>query len=632
MTTLILSVFFAISASAYDVEVDGIYYNYIAEGKAVEVTYGDIKYTGDIIIPESITVNSTKYSVTSIGKQAFYLCSGLTSIAIPDSVTNIGDYAFDGCKCLTSVTIPNSVTSIGNFAFEGCSGFTSVAIPNSVTSIGMYAFFDCIDLTSVTIPKSVTSIGDCAFIGCDKISQTIIVNDLFVFLPRLHTGHFSIPENISKIIGGAFANCTYLTSVTIPNSVTYIGSSAFHECSGLTSVTIPNSVTSIGSSAFYNCSGLTSVTIPNSVTSIEDWTFDGCCNLTSVLFPNSVTIPNSVTNIGYSAFKGCKGFKSLTIPSSVISIGDIAFSGCDGLTSVTIPNSVTSIGRGAFDECSSITTLYYNCPANPNSYFNTLKELYIGDNINIVYDCFMDCPLHKIVLGKNVSQICAGAFNNSQIEEFTITCKEPPYLDSNVFGSQDLSKATIYISESKMEYYQTTEPWSKFGNILPLVGEDLSIPEKCSTPTISYIDGTLKFSCETDGVKYLSSIVSDDSKKSNSEEVNISCCYDISVIATKDGFINSDLATAKLYWLTSLGSIGTDIINADKTRGIIIKCADGFITISGLDDNETVDFYAINGKSLGSAKSIEGIISFSAEQGSMVIAKIGNENVKINVE
>ena len=249
MTTLILSVFFSISASADVVEVDGIYYD-ISETTAT-VTYGDNEYSGDIVIPESITYENSKYSVTSIGDWAFSYCTGLTSITIPNSVTSIGNYTFFGCSGLTSVTIPNSVTSIGDFAFydccsltsitipnsvtsigngafSGCSGLTSITIPNSVTSIGELAFDGCSGLTSVTIPNSVTSIGDYVLNRCYGIKNTIIVNDMFVYLPKTYTGHYSIPENITKIIGGAFENCSGLTSVTIPNSVTSIGGYAFN--------------------------------------------------------------------------------------------------------------------------------------------------------------------------------------------------------------------------------------------------------------------------------------------------------------------------------------------------------------------------------------------------------------------
>ncbi|MDD7028664.1 MAG: leucine-rich repeat domain-containing protein [Prevotellaceae bacterium] len=627
MTTLILSVFFSISASAYDVEVDGIYYD-ISETTAT-VTYGDNEYSGDIVIPESITYNGSKYSVTSIGELAFIYCSGLTSIAIPNSITSIGKSAFEGCSGLTSVTIPNSVTSIGDDAFSNCYvltsvnipnsltsigdrvfsycyGLTSVTIPNSVTSIGGRAFSYCYGLTSVTIPNSVTSIGESAFEGCSGltsvtipnsvtnfgygafngctgITQTIIVNDMFVFLPTGYEGHYSIPENISTIIGGAFEGCR-----------------------GLTSVEIPNSVTSIGRSAFSDCSGLTSVTIPNSVTSIGDWAFSFCSDLTSVTIPNSVT-----------------------------SIGGYAFFYCSGITSVTIPNSVTSIGGSAFEHC-NIKKLYYDCTANPGIYSNVLKELYIGDNISTIYDFFKNTNLSKIVLGKNVTHIRAQAFYNSQIEEFTITSEEPPYLYPNVFGTQNLSKATLYVPENKTEYYQTTEPWSKFGKILTLSGDTPEGPKKCATPSISYSDGQLKFTCDTEGAKCYYTLDNSDVKTgetlAESNNVNLSACYDITCYAKAEGFVNSDVATAKLYWLPSSGTLEGDNINNVSMRGIAIQSAGGFINISGLNNNEKVSFYGIDGKSLGSATAINGTTSFAAQSGSIVVAKVGKENIKIAVK
>ena len=97
MSTLILSVIFSISASAYDVEVDGIYYNLVSKAKIAEVTEGDGKYSGSITIPSSIKVNDVDYAVTSIGDCAFQYCNGLTSVTIPNSVTSIGDCAFYNC-------------------------------------------------------------------------------------------------------------------------------------------------------------------------------------------------------------------------------------------------------------------------------------------------------------------------------------------------------------------------------------------------------------------------------------------------------------------------------------------------------------------------------------------------------
>ena len=142
--SLILSVVFSTSALAYDVKRDGIYYNLISKVKTAEVTKGEEEYSGEVVIPSSITVAGKEYTVTSIGNEAFYRCSGLTSVTIPNSVTSIGECALSGCRGLTSVTIPNSVTSIGDRAFEYCKGLTSITIPNSVTSIGWGVFRDCI--------------------------------------------------------------------------------------------------------------------------------------------------------------------------------------------------------------------------------------------------------------------------------------------------------------------------------------------------------------------------------------------------------------------------------------------------------------------------------------------------------
>ncbi len=272
-------------AYAYDIAVknaDGvtIYYNYINDGKDLEVTKSS-SYSGTVVIPEEVTYMNITRKVTSIGDKAFYGCSSLTSVTIPNSVMFIGMEAFGDCSGLTSMTIGNSVTSIGLCAFYGCSSLISVTIPNSVASIGRNAFSNCFSLTSITIPSSVTNIKFETFLGCSSLTSV------------------TIPNSVTSIEFSAFSGCSSLTSVIIPNSVIEIGSGAFTGCSSLTSVTIPNSVTSIESRVFMNCSGLTSVTIPNSVMFIGSEAFSGCSSLTSI------TIPNSVIEIGKGAFLGC---------------------------------------------------------------------------------------------------------------------------------------------------------------------------------------------------------------------------------------------------------------------------------------------------------------------------------------
>ena len=154
------------------VETSGLKYNIISSTD-VEVIGGTEKYTGHIVIPSQTTIDGKVYNVTKVGNKAFYECTGLTSVTIPNSVTSIGDFAFTSCSGLTSITIPNSVTSIGDGAFYDCDGLTSITIPNSVTSIGDFAFIYCSGLTCVIIGSSVTSIGDLAFYYCSGLSSVI---------------------------------------------------------------------------------------------------------------------------------------------------------------------------------------------------------------------------------------------------------------------------------------------------------------------------------------------------------------------------------------------------------------------------------------------------------------------------
>ena len=139
---------------------------------------------------------------------------------------------------------------------------------------------------------------------------------------------------------------------------------------------------------------------------------------------------------------------------------------------------------------------------------------------------------------------------------------------------------------------------------------------------------------ETEGAECYYTLKSSDFKPSNTivenGSIGLSACYDITCYAVSVDCVKSD--TAKLYWLTSSGSLEGAGINNVSMRGIAIQSAGGFVTISGLDNNETVSFYGIDGKALGSATAVNGTTSFAAQSGSIVVAKIGKENIKIAVK
>ena len=260
-------------------------------------------------------------SVINIEDSAFSGCQNLTSIivdkknqkydsrndcnAIIDTQTNA---LIMGCK---NTIIPEDIKSIGVDAFYKCTGLTSIKIPDSVKTIGTRAFNGCTGLTSIEIPSSVTIVDYCAFDDCDNISYNIYDNGKYlgntenpylviVGVTNNTTESFSINPNTKLIGGGVFSKCRNLKSIEIPDGVTSIGVSAFNWCGSLKSIKIPDSVTSIGNSVFSGCTSLKSIEIPNSVTSIGDSAFRGCINLTSII------IPNSVTSMGDEVFNMCK--------------------------------------------------------------------------------------------------------------------------------------------------------------------------------------------------------------------------------------------------------------------------------------------------------------------------------------
>ena len=465
--------------------------------------------------PDTPEVSVIYYDYDDSSKQATVI-SGDTkyygTVIIPETVLHNGvtytvtkiDYrAFNYCSALTSVTIPNSVTSIGPNAFSSCTGLTSIIIPNSVTTIASDAFKNCTGLTSVTIGNSVEKINSYTFQGCSN-----------------------------------------LTSIIIPNSVTSIGQDAFLNCSKLMSVEIGDGVISIEKRAFGWCSSLTSVNIPQSVTSIGEEVFDGT-SLTSII------IPDNVKTVGRNAFYYCKKLTSAIIGNGVTSIRESTFMGCEGLTSVIIGDSVKDIRENAFNGCSSLTSVTI-----PNSVSS------IGG-----WDVFKNCKkLTSVTIGDSVKFIGAGSFNGCPVLE-SVYCyaEQVPTTVGEIFTGSNIENATLFVPETSADAYQTTEPWSGFGTIKTLSGDTPEIPEtpKCATPTIAFVDGKVTFSCETEGVKFIYTIIPPSTTSGEGDNADFSTLYTIKVYAKKDGYMDSEVATKEVNVGGATGIKGD--VNEDGT-------------------------------------------------------------------
>ena len=405
---------------------------------------------------QNITIANDS-QLENIDKCAFYECTSLGTINIPNSVTQIGDSAFYNCSSLTSVTIPDSVTSIGNNAFENCSSLASITIPNSVTQIGDSAFAHCTSLTSITIPDSVTSIGTYTFSYCENLSNV------------------KLSEQLETIDSGLFSNCTNLKNIKIPASVTTIKNNALYGVGNVwipdkdiddisdskwgakvvywkntypdttgqfviyvdkenetgrilayigdetkTNIDIPETLSydessiggntktlgadksvtiiAIDSSAFYENTKIISITLPETLKTIGQYAFYKCTNLENINLEN-------IESIGQHAFYDCNKLETINI-ENLKTLGGYAFYDCDGLKEVTIPSGVTYLDY-TFANCRGLETV--NIPNGDESlslsrafmYCSKLKTVNINRGTNIDIEAFRYCnSLTDLNIGK----------------------------------------------------------------------------------------------------------------------------------------------------------------------------------------------------------------------------------------
>ena len=347
----------------------------------VEVRGYDCYISASVLaIPSTVEYHGISYSVTSIGYLAFYQCTHLNSVTIPNSVTSIGMDAFMGCTGLTSVTIPNSVISIDKGAFYHCDNLRTLyfnAINCNDFDFGNYEvppFYNC-PISTIHIGDSVQRIPAYFSYGVDSLIS------------------ITIPNSIDTIGEGAFQECSGLQSINLPDSLPFIADNTFKGCTSLDSIIIPNTISSIGNNAFENCSSLDSIYIPNSVTNIGTASFKGCTSL------DSINLPNSITTIGNELFRGCSNLTSITIPGAVGSIGNYAFNNCSNLRNIiSLANIPPSLGSYCFSNIPNDATVEVPCSglqsymsSSWSNYFSDIEEMEICEGIDTIIHAYI-CP------------------------------------------------------------------------------------------------------------------------------------------------------------------------------------------------------------------------------------------------
>ncbi|MBN2166678.1 MAG: leucine-rich repeat protein [Marinilabiliaceae bacterium] len=246
--------------------------------------------------------NSFSYPAGGIPHSAFYKNpwkSSLTSVTMPSSITYIGINAFYGCTGLRMVVVPYLVTTIGSSSFERCTSVESITIPASVSLIkSSTAFAYCSGDIIVDENNLYYSSADSVLFDKEK--------KVLMHCSTKKTGSYVIPSSVETISDYAFAGCRYLTLIAVPLGVTSIGDGAF-QCQKLASINLPPNITSIGDALFSSCHKLTSIEIPPQVTSIGRYAFSTCTSLTSI------KIPSAVTEIGSYAFTSCTALSSIYV-------------------------------------------------------------------------------------------------------------------------------------------------------------------------------------------------------------------------------------------------------------------------------------------------------------------------------
>lgn len=618
LLTILVSMMGA-NAFAADIAVENadgvtIYYNYINDGKELEVTsnidsYN--KYKDYVIIPEEVTYMNRTRKVTSIGQEAFCYCSDLTSVTIPSSVTSIGDRAFQGCSSLSYLYLPSSLRSIGSSAFADCSNITSLSIANGLESIGYAAFQNCRGITWTKLPSSLKEIAQGAFWGCGLMWVTIPKNvcsigsgpfqgcPLYDITVEEGNTTYDSRNNCCAIIETAtntlIAGCE---NTIIPNDVLNIGTLAFAEAYDLTSITIPESVTRIRFAAFGK-TGLTSITVPSSVIYMEDDIFWGCQSL------SSATIEARIKTMPYYFFSDCSSLKSVSLPSSLESIQQKAFANCQSLSEIycyaeAAPIANSSDASNIFQGCTLSNITLYVPQKALTSYKNTEPWNNLGKIVGInevkyKLSYFIDGNEYKsyeVEFGDKITPEPAPTKEGYTFSGWSEIPETMPNHDVTVTGTFTINKyKLIYMVDGtiykfyNIKYGSTIIPeadpikegytfsgWSEIPEEMPardvtITGTFTRIPlGQCTVPTIKMEDGVIVFACETEDVEYHYTISHQDVKTGDGNNVKLTNKFIISVYASKDGYTDSEVAKAEIVY--------SGVSNGDMNGDGVVNVAD----------------------------------------------------------
>lgn len=424
--------------------------------------------------------------------------------------------------------------------------------------------------------------------------------------------HFSV-KGIST---WAFCKTNYpnkVDSLIISHGIEYIKKYAF-QSANFSMISIPNTIKSIGDGAFGG------KYIANTTDFyVEDYNW--LCS--SGLF-DSYPVKNIYVN-------NVKLTENLVIPDGVKCIREKTFSRLNWIKTLKISGSVEYVDAAAFEECENLEKVEIE---------EGVKELYGNvpkDLPGWTYGAFAKCYKLKIViLPSSISVLKDGCFSDSHNLKEVYCYIADPFSINSCFSNGQYLSTTLKIPLGTLAKYQNTEGWKKFVNIDEcLMPRNPILPsyEKCATPTISYNNGKLTFKSDTEGAICHSTITDDDIKSYDDDDIQLGVTYNISVYATKEGFMNSETTTATLCWIDKEPKKEgvTDGIAQMAAMAVMVKAEGGQLTIEGAEDNTNISAYSLEGVPMGTSTSKNGVASLITpiRKNSIFIVKIGNKSMKV---
>ena len=683
---LSLAVLLSLPMLAEEVEIDGINYDLVAKAKqATVIAKSSGKYSGEVVIPESVEHEGTAYSVTSIGVEAFDYCDGLTSVTIPNSVTSIGKSAFEDCSGLTSVTIGNGVTSIGGYAFYECSVLRDVycyaeKVPSTSSNAfnGSYPEYATLHVPDASIESYKSKapwseFGKIITLDAAMLVESITLSQSSATITEGETLTLTATvtpnDATDKSITWSSSNTSVASvdadgKVTAKAEGTTIITATANDVSGAQAscvVTVEKKIVSVASITLSQSSAtitegetltLTATVTPNDATDKSITWSSSNTSVASVDADGKVTAKAEGTTIITATANDVSGAQAscvVTVEKKIVSVASITLSQSSAtitegetltLTATVTPNDATDKSIIWSSSNTNVAIVDADGKVTAKAEGTATITATANDGSGVKASC--EVTVEKKVILVNQITLSQSSATITEGETITLTATVTPNdaTDKSItWSSSNTSVASVDADgkvTAKAEGTATITATANDGSGAQASCE-LTVNEiilgKCATPVVSYADGKLSMACETEGAEFITKITSNDFCTFNTSEIELSATYNIELYATKSGYDNSDTISVALVWVEN-GNVDeeTGVISVPAAP-VFIQGNGGVLNISGVAKNTEIVIYTVSGTEVARATATEGTttINTGLQSGTIVIVKFGNKSVKVRI-